>query len=153
MGFLQHGKGFAHPGGMAKVNLKLAEAALFDEPQKILGFQTLCGQWHRFRHADTLKTNAKRKREKVGMWCVLRGASGIRPPFVSLRHRKGKRLEEQVSARRIRGKVATLATMLVINNLSGYTTGYKFFEVATSLIDNDISGYTRFFAVFGGIKF
>jgi hypothetical protein len=31
--------------------------------------------------------------------------------------------------------------MLIINNLSGYRTGYKFFEVATSLIANDLSGY------------
>jgi hypothetical protein len=42
-----------------------------------------------------------------------------------------------------RGKVATLATVLITNNLSGYTTGYKFFKVATSLIANDLSGYTQ----------
>jgi hypothetical protein len=34
--------------------------------------------------------------------------------------------------------------MLATNNLSGYKTGYNFFEVATSLIDNDISGYTLY---------
>jgi hypothetical protein len=43
----------------------------------------------------------------------------------------------------IRGKVATLATVLITNNLSGYSTGYKFFKVATSLIANDLSGYIR----------
>ena len=40
-----------------------------------------------------------------------------------------------------RGKVATLATVLIPNNLSGYTTGYKFLKVATTLVINDLSGY------------
>jgi hypothetical protein len=42
-----------------------------------------------------------------------------------------------------RGKVATLATLLIINNLSGYKTGYTFGKVATSLAVKDLSGYTN----------
>jgi len=30
---------------------------------------------------------------------------------------------------------------LIINNQSGYTTGYKFLKVATLLIAKDLSGY------------
>jgi len=36
-----------------------------------------------------------------------------------------------------RGKVSTVSTLLIINNLSVYTKVYKFFKVSTSLIIKD----------------
>lgn len=41
----------------------------------------------------------------------------------------------------IHGKVFTLLTMLIANNLNPYKTPYKFFEVFTSFIINNLSVY------------
>ena len=43
-----------------------------------------------------------------------------------------------------RGKVFTLLTMLMANNLSVYKTVYTFFKVFTSLIINNLSVYTLY---------
>ena len=51
-----------------------------------------------------------------------------------------------------RGKVFTVFTLLIINNLSVYTTPYIFCKWFTSLAVNDLSVYIRFFTVFGGIE-
>ena len=40
-----------------------------------------------------------------------------------------------------RGKVATLATVLMVNDLSGYKSGNIFCKAATSLEANNLSGY------------
>jgi hypothetical protein len=44
-------------------------------------------------------------------------------------------------SRRNRGKVLTLLTMLITNDLSVYKTVYTFFKVFTSLVINDLSVY------------
>ena len=43
----------------------------------------------------------------------------------------------------IRGKVLTLLTVLIINDLSPYTTPYKFLKALTPLMANDLSPYIR----------
>ena len=40
-----------------------------------------------------------------------------------------------------RGKVSTVSTLLIINNLSVYTSPYIFCKVSTSLLVNDLSVY------------
>jgi hypothetical protein len=42
-----------------------------------------------------------------------------------------------------RGKVLTLLTLLIINNLTPYTTPYIFWKILTSLEGNDLSPYTN----------
>jgi hypothetical protein len=42
---------------------------------------------------------------------------------------------------RVHGKVFTLLTVLITNNLSVYKTVYKFLKVFTPLIANDLSVY------------
>ncbi len=50
----------------------------------------------------------------------------------------------------IRVKVLTLLTLLVINDLSPYTTPCKFLKVLTSFIVKGLSPYIWFPAIFGG---
>ena len=47
----------------------------------------------------------------------------------------------------IRVKVLTLLTLLVINDLSPYTTPYKFPKVLTSFVVKDLSAYIWFLAI------
>jgi len=42
-----------------------------------------------------------------------------------------------------RGKVSTVSTLLIINNLSVYKSPYIFSKVSTSLGINDLSVYTN----------
>jgi len=70
------------------------------------------------------------------------------PPLSGLR-RAGGRGDQNA---RVRGKVFTLITMLIINNLSVYKTVYTFFEEFTSLNGNDLSVYTLY-SSFGTLSF
>jgi hypothetical protein len=65
MAFFEHGEGLADAGGVAEIDLELAEAAFLDEAEKVFGFQTFDGQWCGFRHGDNLGAKASGKKGKL----------------------------------------------------------------------------------------